>query len=523
MILSLGLGYLLPAMDNTKQTAQNSNSTSSTEPPRMVTEPVNPPTPPVIDPQPVPSNQPPASPPPTPQATVPTFTTPAEPAFTISSDPTSTTPASPPPPSETLTVSSATPPPPPKKGVSKKLVGSLAALVLLSFGLVAGLLVVKQNQDIRQRAAGPARCVGTESNPAAGSSCSCTSSGTTCTGPFIYRFICDGDVSQCGNGVGVPISEDNIGNTNGVACNKTVQIDVFSRNCRPDGINWVCGGRESDLMNYAIWYSGECSNVPVCPYTSTQAQVQIDANDPWGDSKTINLGQSVNLAGFHDGTGQFPTTMDVDFTITRQGGGIPQTLTPPNPPQRVIVFTPTQPGVYDFVGRTKDANGNYYPETSCQDTGTITVIGPTPTPTPVATPGSTPQPTPTPTPLPSASPLAQCLNIKFYSVSGNISNSSSWTQLTATDLAALSPADIIYVTITGGNTTGGATIDKARIRVNATSWSPADETTDIKPKANTSEPDEYYVTYTIPPFGNGPSSTFTFGAEVHDATGDRWF
>ncbi len=42
-----------------------------------------------------------------------------------------------------------------------------------------------------------------------------------------------------------------------------------------------------------------------CAYKSTQARVQKDIKDPWKSEVSITKGQSFNVGGFHDGTGQF--------------------------------------------------------------------------------------------------------------------------------------------------------------------------------------------------------------------------
>ncbi len=166
---------------------------------------------------------------------------------------------------------------------------------------------------------------------------------------------------------------------------------------------------------------GDCTVEMVqmaCPYLSTQAQVQKDGSDPWDDSKSIVLGQSVNLGGFHNGTGRFagdpvnnysPNIANVDFVFTEPGGAASFTLTGAYP----IRFTPTKSGTYSFSGRTRKEAGNgaggYYNESACTDIGFIMVAGQSslaliPSPTPAAvvrvanpTPSATPLPTPTPT------------------------------------------------------------------------------------------------------------------------------
>lgn len=137
------------------------------------------------------------------------------------------------------------------------------------------------------------------------------------------------------------------------------------------------------------------------------------------------------------------------------------------------------------------------------------VATPTPLPTPTATPGSTPQPTPTPTPVISCN----CTIIKVYKVNGSITDSNNWQELTSTQLSALQVNDVIYITTTGSVTNG--TIDKARIRVNSSVWTVSNETANKKPGSN----QEFYISYTIPAGVN----TFSFEAEVHEQTQNKWY
>jgi hemolysin activation/secretion protein len=105
-----------------------------------------------------------------------------------------------------------------------------------------------------------------------------------------------------------------------------------------------------------------------------------------------------------------------------------------------------------------------------------------------------------------------CVAIKIYQVNGSISVAANWQLLTAQQLAALQPGNIIYVTTLG--TVSNGTIDKARIRVNSNTWSAANETTLKKPGS-----DEYYISYSIP----SGATTFSFGAEIHEVTTNKWY
>ena len=154
----------------------------------------------------------------------------------------------------------------------------------------------------------------------------------------------------------------------------------------------------------------------VCPYTSTQAQVQMGSSDPWGDSKTVTLGNSVLLGGFHNGTGRFagdsvnnysPNTANIEFFITDPNGGFSQTLFGNYP----LSFTPTKTGTYAFVGKTRknasDPAAGYFGESTCIDSGAIIVtsVNPTQSAPPIPTPPPPPAATPTPVATPTATPI----------------------------------------------------------------------------------------------------------------------
>lgn len=76
------------------------------------------------------------------------------------------------------------------------------------------------------------------------------------SGPFVVKYTCNGSVTDC-RADGQPFASSY--SLSGTACNTTVQIDVFSKNCdSPDG--WACG--DGDLKDYIVWYSGSCGATP---------------------------------------------------------------------------------------------------------------------------------------------------------------------------------------------------------------------------------------------------------------------
>lgn len=81
------------------------------------------------------------------------------------------------------------------------------------------------------------------------------------TGNVVVKFTCDGRVTDCRQNESSFASSQSIGS---VSCGKTVQIDVFNKDCRSQG-GWGCG--DQDLKDYMVWYSGDCQAQPT-PQTS---------------------------------------------------------------------------------------------------------------------------------------------------------------------------------------------------------------------------------------------------------------
>ncbi len=102
---------------------------------------------------------------------------------------------------------------------------------------------------------------------------------------------------------------------------------------------------------------------------------------------------------------------------------------------------------------------------------------------------------PTPTP-----PAPQCISVKAYS--------STWTVLTAADLAALSAGDSVNFCVTGAN----GTFDQAQFKINTTTENPT--TT----KGQGAAASDFCQTYKI----LSTDTTINVQAKVHDATSSAW-
>ena len=114
----------------------------------------------------------------------------------------------------------------------------------------------------------------------------------------------------------------------------------------------------------------------------------------------------------------------------------------------------------------------------------------------VGTGGGTSAPAPT-SPPPGTTPTAQCLDVKAYNT--------SWTQLTVAQLSQLRAGDRVRFTV-AGTSVGGGSIDRARFRINGVT---RPEVTQKKPGT-----EEYYDEYIIP----SGTTTFSIHAQIHHTT-----
>src|SRR3989344_2476974 len=104
----------------------------------------------------------------------------------------------------------------------------------------------------------------------------CVPDNASCTSPssgYTYKFTCSGNHRECGGGGANPIkpadkSKSGLSlGTGGYKCNQTIQLDVFSQDCHPNG-TWICAS--GDLIDYMVWYSGAC---PLATRTPTPTPV----------------------------------------------------------------------------------------------------------------------------------------------------------------------------------------------------------------------------------------------------------
>ncbi len=90
--------------------------------------------------------------------------------------------------------------------------------------------------------------------------CSTSLGSCTSANPFVVKWTCDGRHNECRSHESAWTTSHSL---SGTACGKTVQIDVFDKNCRASG-GWDC--QDSNLKDYMVWYSGDC---PIATPTTT--------------------------------------------------------------------------------------------------------------------------------------------------------------------------------------------------------------------------------------------------------------
>ncbi len=440
-----------------------------------------------------------------------------------------------------------TPASPPSKKSGKKMAGLLIGLLFILLTIPAAVFLAQRNQDIRQRAANGELC---------------TANGGQCVDPNLYECAsystplndCAGAPTiKCGfnchkkgtnpspsptpkpTPTPIPGNECRsiVPGADCVPANWSCQEEFGRVDCKRNPLekcgykctgptpppppndcttnggtcyptNYSCTGNPLPYECYSdqiCYQTGACTPPPVCNYGTRGYTRDINA---YIQVTQCDVNKCNNLAG-GDGIVYVthytcPNVKDPAGGCQLNGKNVNFTLNTP------IYFDKSlQCGTQQIDIGCKDTIGTYgslgflstlqWNENICQ-------VPPTPKPTP------TPQPTPTPPPV-----GAMCVAIKIYQVNGDIGDAANWQLLTAEQLAALQPGDIIYVTTLGSVQNG--IVDKARIRVNSNIWTAENETVLKKPQS-----EEFYIVYNIP---NDGTTTFNFAAEIHEVNTNKWY
>ena len=342
----------------------------------------------------------------------------------------------------------------PKKR-SEKLIATILGIFLLVGAIGAGVVLVGQKQDIREKAVG--QC------------------------PVINGCVADHEESECndsGEMCTVYIGEP------GYESNSTV-CSVAGTQCGTSGYYCMIFGSCHACIKYTTcyWKATNCVADVSCG-TPTYTPTPEPTPQPENCGRCSNLPESqgcwVTWTDLNGGC-------DSDFYNNRYEK-CPDSRCTGTP-------TPTPTGTLRVCNASCQAdeqcstgyctNAGVCRNPSCpSDTDCICTGTPTPTPTP------TPRVTPTPTPG-----SAMCMAVKAYDT--------NWNLLTGVQLSALSAGSVIRFTISG---IPADQIDKARFTINGVL---GPETINKKPGTN-----EYYVEYTIP----AGVYSFTITAQIHHLT-----
>lgn len=440
-------------------------------------------------------------------------------------------------------------------GSKGKIIATILGLVLLVGGSIAGLRLVRQDQNIEEKASCVSDCVnlgvpesvcrqqcGSSGQCIPGSRQSCSTGG--CNG----TQTCQGSGTSTSWGSCVK-NDPNCGSA-GTLCTPGTKRCVSSSTieaCSADGRSWVSSYCQYGCLNNAcslmppaptcstVGATGQCSETSVgggtlcttsvglnrfcCPagkviINGSCAAAPINQVNCDGTQCSINnchcLGgdactsrecvsdsfvQSCLNQGRKWCKNQFGTGMTccvAGYVCNPTGNGCVRPATPtPRPPTATPVRTPSPTPI-----RTPTPTPTRTPTPTPTRTPT-----PTPTRTPTATPTRTPTATPTSTPTITPAPVAQCLNVKAFDT--------NWNQLSAAQLAQLKPDDTVRFTVAGQASSGSFT--KARFTINGTLRS---EVTAKRPNTN-----EFYDEYTLPDNG---TRTFSISAQIfHESLGWR--
>ena len=359
------------------------------------------------------------------------------------------------------------PPPPPKpQNKSKLLIAAIVLLLVITIPLA--IYVVQQQQDIRQRASGTYPQCASDSYV---TECNNVSTGAPCLGPGTCQNSDDDERCYC-----QPTNLPEPDCIPGAGADPQCIGHNIGDNCSVNGLSGDCS--DGAIIGQTGCFCAE----PLC--NGGDGYCSFGSLDPCPDGGSPSqapIGQcTAPFLQCCTGGGTTPSPTPSP-TPTGCNNGNPNASTHRECVGNSCATVDNAPGVCDLEG-----NNDCDVDSECGGGG--------------GNPSPTPQ------------PVAQCTNIKIYQVVGDPLLAASWQLLTTQQLAALQPGATVYISTLGG-TSNGATITRARIRVNVTIWTQAlHDTVNLKPKANQNEVNEYYVVYTIPTDG---TANFTVGAEVY--------
>lgn len=379
----------------------------------------------------------------------------------------------------------------------KKLFLGLFGVLILVAGVVAGVILVKRQQDIRSNAG--TDCTGID-NPDVHSPISIPE-GCTVNGTRYYGDAPSGTTDCVGyhdNGSSVSYTGPYTINLN-PSCGKCEQVDFqvngtsygtakYGGDCAPYKQGKVCGetcSKDSDCISESssgvaitcrngICENANCSPGKTEPGTICQCLDKGVCGSPCGPKGTLCTGEEGITCGFLNPPNQ-----------CAEKGGIQYCL-------------PKQPNNGYTISRCTNDKGLWHLEGPNGETGSQLTVDDV---LKACAPQATEQPTAAPIATQAPQIIsAQCINVHVYDT--------DWNELTTADMQNLKPGDTIRVAVAGSSSSGSFT--KARFTINGTL---RDEVT-----SKVSATNEFYDEYTIPEGATG----LNISAEVfHSQLG--WF
>ena len=366
-------------------------------------------------------------------------------------------------------------PPPKKKFGGRKFVATILGLLVLVGGLGAGIILVQQQQDIRERAAGPVQTYCSAANQAnCPNGCTPSASGGICKSycssannkDCIYGCTPNNSGGTC-KSAPTPIPTTTVKPTTTAAPTTTPKScttsDGKSGTCMAAG---SCTGQvysdSSSTLNCKTTPLGGGGGAICCvPKAPTPTPYCSSANN-----KDCIYGCTPNNSG---GTCKSAPPSIPDEQPGERCAGLGGKCVEPE-----VAASPNRPEFYcDKLGQQScPAN-----EVCIKCAGAST-------------------PVPTLTPPPGGGVVAQCLNIRAFDT--------NWVELTVAQLAQLKAGDKVRFTV--GGTASGGSFDKAKFKINGVE----------RPEVTGKRPDsqEYFDEYTLPE----GVTTFTINAQIHHSS-----
>ncbi len=176
--------------------------------------------------------------------------------------------------------------------------------------------------------------------------------------PFVIKWTCNGNVSECRQNESAFAVTQNIGAT---TCGQTVLMQVYNRNCR-SYFGWICS--ETNLLDSMTWYSGDCQG-----NSTASPSVTVGASPTSSVANTLSSCEELTVTKGNNGTVPGAVTFKVDTsagsTATSYryyfGDGTNTEVTSPT-----TTHTYTQSGSFVARVETKDTDGIWTGSPRCE-------------------------------------------------------------------------------------------------------------------------------------------------------------